>query len=230
MSCILITGGSGFIGTNLVEHYRAHGHEVTNLDVVPPRDRQHIDHWKRVDLLDRALLARAVAEVDPEIVYHVAARTDLHGTSIREYKANTEGVANLIDALRGTRRLRLAVFASSMLVCRIGYHPNDEFDYCPSTAYGESKVTGENLFALTQLKRFHGLSCVPLRFGGHGSPRLTAISSRPCSAGCMRIRAVGEFAALTGSCLTTCINSIVWPPLEEADLSAGRSTSRTMSP
>jgi GlcNAc-P-P-Und epimerase len=50
-------------------------------------------------------------------------------------------VSSLLDA----RDLRIAVFASSMLVCRIGYRPKDELDYCPSTAYGESKVIGERI-------------------------------------------------------------------------------------
>ena len=145
MARILVTGGSGFIGTNLVEHYRTRGHHVINLDIVPPRNSDHGALWRRIDLLDRAALMSAVTDADPEIAFHMAARTDLHGKVIEDYPANIEGVANLIQALRGVRVLRLAVFASSMLVCRIGYRPTGELDYCPSTAYGESKVRGEQL-------------------------------------------------------------------------------------
>lgn len=143
MARILVTGGSGFIGTNLVEHYRVRGDEVINFDIVPPRNREHGALWRKTNLLDRVGLARAVADADPEIVFHMAARTDLKGKSIRDYPANFEGVENLIDALSKVRTLRLSIFASSMLVCSIGYRPKGEEDYCPSTAYGESKVAGE---------------------------------------------------------------------------------------
>lgn len=145
MTRVLVTGGSGFIGTNLVQHFHDCGHEVVNLDVLPPRNGQHRPLWNQVDILDKAALTRAVSEADPEIVFHMAARTDLLGTSVGDYRANTDGVANLLSALRGRRGLQLAVFASSMLVCRLGYVPRSEHDYCPTTAYGESKVQGEGL-------------------------------------------------------------------------------------
>jgi nucleoside-diphosphate-sugar epimerase len=53
MARVLVTGGSGFIGTNIVEHYRSSGHEVTSLDVLPPQHPQHGTLWGKVDLLDR---------------------------------------------------------------------------------------------------------------------------------------------------------------------------------
>ena len=145
MTRILVTGGSGFIGTNLVEHYWALGNEVVNVDTVPPRNPKHQHLWIRTDLVDKGGLNRVVAEVDPEVVFHMGARTDLLGGSVSEYLANTVGVTNLIEALNAVGGLRLAVFASSMLVCRIGYQPTHSEDYCPTTAYGESKVEGERL-------------------------------------------------------------------------------------
>lgn len=145
MARILVTGGSGFIGTNLVEHYRLSGNQVINLDIVPPRNPQHAALWRKTDILDRPALRRAVIEADPEIVFHMAARTDLEGKCIGDYAANTHGLSNLIQALQGVRTLIRTIFASSMLVCSIGYRPNGELDYCPTTAYGESKVVGERL-------------------------------------------------------------------------------------
>jgi nucleoside-diphosphate-sugar epimerase len=73
----------------------------------------------------------------------MAARTDLDGRSIDDYPANTLGISNLIAALRSSGAARLVIFASTMLVCKIGYRPKSEDDYCPSTAYGESKIEGE---------------------------------------------------------------------------------------
>lgn len=142
---VLVTGGSGFIGTNLVEWCREQGDLVVNFDNVPPRNPAHAPLWRKVDILDRSALNQSIMEFNPEFVFHMAARTDLYGRSVREYEANIDGVGNLIESLRALPTLRLAVFASSMLVCRIGYSPRNEVDYCPNTAYGESKLLGEQL-------------------------------------------------------------------------------------
>ncbi len=142
---VLVTGGSGFIGTNLVQHYLAAGADVMNLDIAPPCNRGHMAAWRNVDLLDRGSLLETVAGFDPNLVLHMGARTDLGGRSVDDYPANVAGVANLVDALRPLPNLRLAIFASTMLVCRIGHQPADEFDYCPTTSYGESKVLGERI-------------------------------------------------------------------------------------
>src|SRR5438270_4115516 len=74
---VMITGGSGFIGTNLVEFYRGARAEVMNLDLHPPRDPRHRPLWKRLDMLDEDAVARAVREFQPEYFLHLAARTDL---------------------------------------------------------------------------------------------------------------------------------------------------------
>ena len=143
MSRVLITGGSGFIGTNLVERFLSRGDEVVNLDVAAPRHPGHAAHWRRVDILDAAALQSTVASFAPEVVLHMAARTDLGGASVADYLVNTVGVSNVITALKPLRSLSLVIFASSMLVCRIGYRPRSEDDYAPTTAYGSSKVEGE---------------------------------------------------------------------------------------
>lgn len=140
---VVVTGGSGFIGTNLVEHFLARGNEVVNLDIARPRHPDHTRVWREVDILDVGALARALEEFSPQVVLHMAARTDLGAMTVDDYPANTVGVSNLIQALRPLRSLQLAVFASSMLVCRIGYQPKSEDDYAPSTAYGQSKIEGE---------------------------------------------------------------------------------------
>ena len=145
MSRILVTGGSGFIGTNLVQHFSDRGDTVLNLDIAPPRNRAHEHLWRKVDLLDKDGLETTVRDFDPEYVVHLAGRTDLRGKSVTDYAANTTGVANLMEALDGLQSLQRAIFASSMLVCKIGHRPSADTDYCPSTAYGESKVVGEKI-------------------------------------------------------------------------------------
>jgi nucleoside-diphosphate-sugar epimerase len=145
MARILITGGSGFIGTNLVQYYLDRGDDVMNVDIRPPGQTVHSAVWRNVNLLDDEALAQAVRDHAPEVVFHFAARTDLEGKTPTDYLANTDGVRNLIRALQDQPSLAFVVFASSMLVCRIGYQPRGEDDYCPSTAYGRSKVEGEHI-------------------------------------------------------------------------------------
>jgi nucleoside-diphosphate-sugar epimerase len=145
-SKIIITGGSGFIGTNLVEHFAKKGWEVLNVDIKPPRNPEHQRFWKNVDILDRDLIRYTVADFQPAALLHFAARTDLDGKSnLGEYAANIDGVCNMIDAIRKTSSIQRVVFASSQLVCQLGYQPKNEYDYRPSTLYGQSKVLTERI-------------------------------------------------------------------------------------
>jgi nucleoside-diphosphate-sugar epimerase len=79
------------------------------------------------------------------VVIHLGARTDLEGSSVEDYSANTVGVRSLIYAIESAGELQRVVFGSSRLVCRIGYQPARDDDYCPTTAYGQSKAIGEQI-------------------------------------------------------------------------------------
>lgn len=142
---IAITGGSGFLGTNVVSFYSRAGHEVINLDRAAPRDLACASLWRSVDILDADALQRAIREFSPQRIFHLAARTDLDGRTLEAYRANTDGVRNMIAAATGASALERIVFASSMLVCPLGYVPRDENDTAPNTVYGESKVVGERV-------------------------------------------------------------------------------------
>jgi len=84
----LVTGGSGFIGTNLVGLLRAQGDRVVSVDVRPPQDPAHIESFESLDVLDRVAIAEVIARVTPNIVYHLAARTDLDGATVAGYRAS----------------------------------------------------------------------------------------------------------------------------------------------
>lgn len=142
---VLVTGGSGFIGTNLIQSLINDRHTVLNFDIAKPRNNQHIEFFRDVDIMDAQKLNLAVADFQPEVIYHMAARTDLDGKNVSEYGANTLGVENLVKTFGCCKSLKLVIFASSRLVCEIGYQPHGELDYCPTTAYGESKVIGEKV-------------------------------------------------------------------------------------
>jgi nucleoside-diphosphate-sugar epimerase len=142
----LVTGGSGFIGTNLVEHLLQCGDEVLTIDTKEPRDKRHTRYYKRVDVLDRERLSRTANDFSPDRVLHLAARTDLaEKRNLSGYAANTTGIENLIHALSSKPTVHRVIFVSSQLVCKNGYFPRTPDEYCPDTLYGSSKVISEQV-------------------------------------------------------------------------------------
>lgn len=145
---VLVTGGCGFIGTNLTAELVALGAVVTVLDLPTA-------HWDRVpdgvarvqaDLLDPASLRGTVEGI--EVVYHLAARTDLDGTTVEDYRVNFDGTKNLLDEVAAAGTVQRFVFYSTMLT--VGVADTTRFldettPYRPDTLYGESKIAGEKV-------------------------------------------------------------------------------------
>ena len=98
MKRVIVTGGSGFLGTNLIASLQGRGIEVFNVDIAPPPIPNAKSPWKAIDILDIAALRGLMVEVKPDAVIHLAARTDLDGQSPADYLANTDGTRNVIDA------------------------------------------------------------------------------------------------------------------------------------
>jgi len=138
-----VTGGSGFIGTNLVASLVAKGHALLSVDRKQPKCASHAPVFKQLDILDGAAVQTIVADFEPSHICHLAARTDLLGKSPKDYEANTTGTVNVMEAARKTKSVRRVLFASSRFVCRTDYIPKHDFDYCPHTPYGESKIAME---------------------------------------------------------------------------------------
>ncbi len=135
------------MGTNLVDYCLSARHEVINLDIAPPRNPQHRPYWRQVDILDGEALISETAGFRPSYIVNLAAQTDTSDArkSLEYYAANTRGLGNIVAAAKKTPGVRRLISASSMLVCRPGYLPQNDVDYCPTTLYGESKVLGEQL-------------------------------------------------------------------------------------
>lgn len=143
---ILITGASGFIGTNLLQYYLDGGDvQVLNIDNQQPRNKAHLKYWKEVDICNLPSLEKSVLSFNPDYIIHLAARTDILGKRIQDYPANTIGVQNVIEVSKKCTNLKKMILASSMLVNSVGYKPKHMLDYCPPNAYGESKVKTEEI-------------------------------------------------------------------------------------
>jgi GlcNAc-P-P-Und epimerase len=153
---ILITGASGFIGTNLIDHLLPSGAALMNVDLVPPLDPRHAVHWKTGDIMDAAGLSAVFSAYKPTHVIHLAARCDCDESTTVEagYQANTQGTANVLAAIKSEPGIRKAIVTSSQFVFNKGaLLPQGDTDYASVTVYGESKIITE------KLTREAGLPC-----------------------------------------------------------------------
>jgi nucleoside-diphosphate-sugar epimerase len=143
---VLVTGGSGFIGTNLVEGFLQRGDPVLSIDVAAPKIDAHRDVYRKVDIMDRPTLDKAFGDFQPAVVIHLAARADMEQRrGLEHFAANIDGVRNIIDTVLVTGGVERTIFASTRLVFDLGYQPRHETDYHASTLYGISKAKGEDL-------------------------------------------------------------------------------------
>jgi GlcNAc-P-P-Und epimerase len=142
---ILITGASGFIGTNLVENCVARGVEVLNFDIDTPRNPPHVAFWRKGDIRDRNKLICTVKDFRPDRIINLAAATGVHRprANIDSFDTNTAGIKNVIAAADSVNTVGRTIFVSSLLVCRHGYIPKTDTEFNANTSYGQSKAAGE---------------------------------------------------------------------------------------
>lgn len=153
---VLVTGGSGFIGTNLIADMLTKQFSVMNVDWNEPLNKAQRPVWRNCDIMDHKKLLALFHEFQPEIVVHLAARTDtdiydLDG-DLSEYLQNTEGTANIIKCIGQTASVNRVIITSSMFVCEAGYTPTHDTDYKPFTLYGVSKMITEQMTRESHMK------------------------------------------------------------------------------
>ena len=144
---VLITGGSGFIGTNVVEAFSREGNTILNYSLHAPLNSEQTQYWRAGDILDAKATTAIFREFQPDHVLHLAARTDCdENTTVEDgYRVNTEGTKNVLDAIRATPSVERSIITSTQFVCAPGRLPTSDTDYFPETVYGQSKVITEKL-------------------------------------------------------------------------------------
>ncbi len=166
---ILVTGGSGYIGSVTVRRLLAAGHEVAIFDNLERGHGETVPDGVRLtvgDLRNLGEIAAAMKAEKPEAVMHFAAYA-LVGESMRSpelyFENNVGGGMNLLAAMRecGVGRI---VFSSS---CATYGEPGTELisedtPQRPTNPYGESKLMFETM--LRWHARLHGLSAIALRY------------------------------------------------------------------
>jgi len=142
MSRLLITGGTGYLGAELIQRARAGGWNVgaTSFSSLP--DNEGID-WIRLDIRDQPAVTRAFDAWRPDIVIHTAYR--LSGPDLWSISAEGAGVVARAARAAGARLIHMssdALFDGE----RVGSYSEAD-DPRPITTYGEAKAAAERLVA-----------------------------------------------------------------------------------
>ncbi|MDQ6822334.1 MAG: GDP-mannose 4,6-dehydratase [Actinomycetota bacterium] len=180
MRC-LVTGGAGFIGSNLVDRLLAQGHEVTVIDNLSTGKRSNLDQaialgaqLRVADVADAGLIAQIFDEFKPELVFHLAAQIDVRYSvehPAGDAGANVLGTIAVLEAARavGVRRLVNTSTGGGLYGDADLLPTPEDHPIKPLAPYGQAKYAAEGYCAL--YTRLHGLSTVSLRYGNVYGPR-----------------------------------------------------------
>lgn len=165
----LVTGGAGFIGSNICHLLRREGHEVVVLDSLASGHRSNLAfdasiHLIEGDVRDRAAIEAAMDGIDT--VFHLAASVGNKRSiddPLADGTVNAIGTINVMEAARSHSVARVVVSSSAGTFGELRTMPiAEDHPAEPDTPYGASKLFGEK-FALTYQK-LYGIQVVALRY------------------------------------------------------------------
>jgi len=168
---ILVTGGSGFIGSHVVDKLRDKGVKVRVYDGIMPTYREDIEYYQG-SILDRNTLGFAMNGIDA--VMHLAAIADVEDVFSEPLKAetiNVRGTANVLEAARNSK-VRKVIYGSTTWVYSEAESNNvDETTplHAPSHFYTATKLAGE--YYCQSYSKLYDLDVTILRYGIPYGPR-----------------------------------------------------------
>ena len=177
----VVTGGAGFIGSNVVDALVERGDEVTVIDDLTTGKRENLEgalaggaKLVEADIRDAEAMREIVRGAAPEVVFHLAAQIDVrHSVAdpARDARINVEGTINVLDAARqaGARRFVNtssggAIYGEGQTLPAPESHP-----VAPEAPYGLSKFCAEHYCEI--FRRMYDFSPVSLRYGNVYGPR-----------------------------------------------------------
>ncbi len=174
---ILVTGGAGFIGSNVVDRYVELGHEVAVLDDLSTGRRENVNPraaFFELDLRDGLAVAEAVAGFRPEVVNHHAAQIDVrHSVAdpVQDAMINIIGALQLLQAAvaAGARKVVYASTGGALYGEGRRLPADEDHPVNPEAPYGASKHALEHYLYIYRL--LHGLDYTVLRYPNVFGPR-----------------------------------------------------------
>jgi UDP-glucose 4-epimerase len=177
----LVTGGAGFIGSNLVDALLARGDEVTALDNISTGKRENLEQaiangatLAEVDIREADAVTDVIARLKPDVIFHLAAQIDVRKSvadPAKDARINVEGTANLLSAAQahGVRRFVNTSTGGAIYGELETVPAAEDHRVAPEAPYGLSKFCAEQYCEI--FTRLHGLSTVSLRYGNVYGPR-----------------------------------------------------------
>lgn len=162
----IVTGGSGFIGSHIVDRLISEGTEVLVVDSATCEHENRSASYEAADITNQDRIASIFRSFRPHVVLHQAAQVSVV-ESVRDpsndARVNVVGLVNCLDAAANSGAQRF-VFASSG-GCLYGDTPTSAVEddpKNPESPYGASKLCGE--FYCKLFAKHLGMSCVSLRY------------------------------------------------------------------
>lgn len=177
---ILLTGGAGFIASNIADAYLADGHEIAIIDNFETGFRENIPAGAKlfeIDIRDADAVSRAFDEFRPDVVSHHAAQLDVRkAVSDPGYDADINILGSLNVLLNATRvDAKRFIFSSSGGACYGEPHQipvPETHPSMPESPYGLTKYAFEHYLRIWNQQ--HGIVPVILRYANIYGPRQTA--------------------------------------------------------
>jgi UDP-glucose 4-epimerase len=177
----IVTGGAGFIGSNLVDALLARGDEVTVVDNLSTGKRENLEHalangaqLEELDIREADAVSEVVGRTKPDAIFHLAAQIDVRKSvadPANDARINVEGSINVLSAAQRHGIGRVvntstggAIYGEGQQLPAPEDHPS-----APEAPYGLSKWCAEQYCEI--FTRLHGLSTVSLRYGNVYGPR-----------------------------------------------------------
>ena len=180
MRC-LVTGGAGFIGSNLVDALLARGDQVAVIDNLSSGKRANLEgalaagvRLHELDVTDAGAVAAVFEEQRPELVFHLAAQIDVRVSVERpavDATSNVLGTIAVLEAARasGARKLVNTSTGGGLYGDADVLPTPEDHPIRPLAPYGQSKYAAEGYCEL--YTRLHGLATASLRYGNVYGPR-----------------------------------------------------------
>jgi UDP-glucose 4-epimerase len=169
---ILITGGAGCLGSNLIEHWLPLGHEILVVDNFATGKREVVPAVPGLtvvegDIADSVLLEKAFADFMPEVVIHAAAAYKDPDNWAEDTRTNVMGSAYVARLSKANIVKRLINFQTALCYGRPTRLPiPTDHPTAPFTSYGITKTAGEQFMLLS------GVPTLTLRIANVTGPRL----------------------------------------------------------
>jgi UDP-glucose 4-epimerase len=209
----LVTGGAGFIGSNVVDALLERGDEVTVVDNLTTGKRENLEKalaaggkLVEADMRDGQAMKDVAAQAQPEVVFHLGAQIDVRRSVADpafDATVNVIGTINMLAAAHeaGARRFVNsstggAIYGEGRQIPAPETHPQE-----PEAGYGQSKLSAEGYCEL--FRRLHGFSTVSLRYGNVYGPRQDPHGEAGVVAIFLGALARGERARIFGDGLQT---------------------------